>query len=317
MRLFAAALTIGLTSLLGSGCRHAGHPEPDSHRAEGQHGEQDAHHAHGPHEPGAHDAHGAHETGHHAGHGAHDAHAGHGVHDEHSGHGAQDEPGGAGRADSGHGHQTAHGDHASSRPGSEGAGHHANHHRFDDAAKWAKVFENEARNAWQKPEVVLSALALTDAMVVADIGAATGYFPVRIAARVPKGRVWGIDIEPAMVRFLNTRAQQDKLPNLFSVLGTAADPLLPEACDRIVVVNTYHHISDRVAYFGRLRSKLKPGGRLAIIDFKKKPLPFGPPMEMKLSAEAITAELVAAGYVPLPAEDVLPHQNLLQFTASP
>src|SRR5208337_5014787 len=70
------------------------------------------------------------------------------------------------------------------------------HRRFDDAEKWAKQFDNPERDAWQKPEEVVEALGLTPAMSVADIGAGTGYFSVRIAKRVAQGKVFAADIEP-------------------------------------------------------------------------------------------------------------------------
>ena len=106
-------------------------------------------------------------------------------------------------------------------------------------------FEDPSRDTWQKPDVVIDALNLEPSSLVADIGAATGYFPVRIARRLPEGRVWGIDVEPDMVRYLNARARKEGLSHLFSVLATENDPLLPEPVDVVLVVNTYHHISER------------------------------------------------------------------------
>src|SRR5690349_24732624 len=83
-----------------------------------------------------------------------------------------------------------------------GAGHENEHHhgrlkemphRFEHAEEWVARFEDPARDAWQKPDAVLARMQLARDSVVADIGAATGYFPVRIARHVPAGRVWGID----------------------------------------------------------------------------------------------------------------------------
>ena len=99
----------------------------------------------------------------------------------------------------GHGHGAEHGHH-------EGHGHHgdahAMPHRFDDAARWAQEFESPERDAWQRPDFVVSALSLPRDARVADLGAGTGYFAVRLARAVPEGRVWGVDIEPAMVRWM-------------------------------------------------------------------------------------------------------------------
>ena len=73
------------------------------------------------------------------------------------------------------------------------------HHRFEDAEVWAARFENPERDSWQLPEKVVSALVTRQDMVVADIGSATGYFPVRFARACPLGMVIGADIEPDMV----------------------------------------------------------------------------------------------------------------------
>src|SRR5262245_9005449 len=115
------------------------------------------------------------------------------------------------------------------------------HHSFGDAEKWAKQFDDPQRDAWQKPDEVLDALHLQRTDKVADIGAGTGYFSVRIAKRVPDGKVFSVDIEPDMVRYLGERAHREHLNGLVPVLA-AAGPNLPEPVDIVLVVNTYHHI---------------------------------------------------------------------------
>lgn len=207
-------------------------------------------------------------------------------------------------------------------PTADATGHDHRHeghdrtHRFDDPERWAEEFEAGARDAWQKPEVVIEALALGADDVVADIGSATGYFPVRIAPRVPDGRVWGVDIEPGMVRHLNERARREGLANLFSILGTPQDPLLPEPVSRVLLVNTYHHITDRTSYFERVAGDLAPGGRLVVVDFEKGDLPVGPPDSMKIPPEQVQRELEAAGYVLERAiRGALPYQFILVFRA--
>lgn len=193
---------------------------------------------------------------------------------------------------------------------------HDPHHSFADAERWAKHFDDPARDAWQKPAVVIEALELEPEHVVADIGAATGYFSVRIAPKIPQGRVWAVDIEPDMVRYLNERARGEKLPNLFSVLGLPADPLLPEPVDRVLVANTYHHVSDRVGYFEALRSYLAPEARVIIVDYEKGDLPVGPPDSMKIAPSEVKGELGEAGYVvKREIHEELPYQYVLVFAA--
>lgn len=193
--------------------------------------------------------------------------------------------------------------------------HEHGHHRFDDAKKWAGIFEDKKRDQWQKPEVVLKALALKPTDRVADIGAATGYFPVRLAKQVQRGRVWAVDIEPNLVRYLNERAEKEKIGNLYSILGAMDDPLIPEKVDVILIVNTYHHIGKRERYFKNLKKYLRTGGRLAIVDFRMGDLPVGPKDPMKLSKATVISEMKKAGYQLQRDVPGLPYQYLLTFTS--
>jgi cyclopropane fatty-acyl-phospholipid synthase-like methyltransferase len=188
------------------------------------------------------------------------------------------------------------------------------HHGFDDADAWAQKFEDPARDEWQKPEGVIATFGLPPDAKVADIGSATGYFPVRFAKVVPKGHVYGADVESSMVDYLNRRAEREGLSNLTSILAEYADPKIPEPVDLVIVVNTYHHIEERTAYFGRLKASLRPGARLAIIDYSTRSK-MGPPLEAKVPAEQVQKELEAAGYKLTATHDFLPEQYFLVFSA--
>jgi SAM-dependent methyltransferase len=204
--------------------------------------------------------------------------------------------------------------HAPAGPSHAAPAHaHGMPHRFEKAEEWAGRFEDPERDAWQKPDEVIAALALPPDAKVADLGSATGYFAVRLAKAVPRGRVFGVDIEPDMARYLGERARREGLPHLVPVLGEPADAKLPEPVDLVLVVDTFHHIEDRVAYFRKLQASLTPRGRLAIIDFRKGQ-PIGPPDAHKLSPEQVREELEAAGYRQTDAHGFLPHQYFLLFT---
>ena len=187
------------------------------------------------------------------------------------------------------------------------------HSHFEGAEQWAKVFDDPARDAWQKPDEVVRALALAPNASVADIGAGTGYFAVRLARAVPQGRVHGVDLEPDMVRYLNHRAMHENLPNLSSNVAAPDDPKLSEAVDLALFVDVYHHIGSRERYFGNLRAALRPGGRIAIIDFKPDS-PVGPPSQHRVSVEQIKAEMQRAGYRLAAEHGFLPYQYFLVFT---
>lgn len=185
-------------------------------------------------------------------------------------------------------------------------------HRFSGAEKWAQVFDDPARDAWQKPDEVIRALKLAPDAHVADIGAGTGYFAVRFARAVPQGRVYGVDAEPDMVRYLGVRAQREGLANLTPVAAKKNDPGIPAAVDLVILVDTYHHIPDRERYFRNLQRSLKPGGRLAIIDFTLDS-PEGPPRRARIPADAVKKELARAGYKLAQEHAFLPHQYFLVF----
>ncbi len=185
-------------------------------------------------------------------------------------------------------------------------------HSFGDAEKWSQVFDDPKRDAWQKPHEVIQALALKADAVVADIGSGTGYFSARFANMTPKGRVYGVDTEPDMVEFLADRAKREGLKNVIAVTGAPDDPRLPEKADLIILVDVFHHIGDRERYFRKLRDSLKPGGRLAIIDFRMDS-PEGPPKSARLAPDRVKAELKTAGYVLAREHDFLPNQYFLVF----
>ena len=193
---------------------------------------------------------------------------------------------------------------------------HTREHSFSGAEHWAKVFDDPARDAWQKPHEVIAALAPAPDALVADIGSGTGYFAVRLAHFVPKGRVYGVDTEPEMVKYLAERAQREGLPNLVSVAGRSDDAGLPAPVDLVLMVDVYHHISQRQAYFSKLRGSLKSGARLAVIDFRPD-APSGPPKSERIPPAQVKAELARAGYALAKEHEFLPNQFFLVFVAKP
>ncbi len=200
--------------------------------------------------------------------------------------------------------------------------HHGGHghqggmpHRFEDAERWAERFEDPARDAWQQPAQVIGWLVDRPDLVVLDIGSATGYFPVRFAQAVPQGHVFGVDVERSMVDYLTRRAANEGLTNLTSRLAATDDPgidELPRKPDLVFVCNTYHHISDRVAYFRSVLSALPEGARLAIVDFRPES-ELGPPRRHKIPAEVVTAELTEAGWRLAAHHQELREQYVLVF----
>ena len=138
---------------------------------------------------------------------------------------------------------------------------HTHQHSFSGAERWAHVFDDPARDTWQKPHEVIHALGLEPDAVVADLGSGTGYFSMRLANMMTRGRVYGVDVEPDMVKYLAERAKREQRDNVLAITGTPDDPRLPEKVNLVLLVDVYHHIDDRERYFRNLRASLKPGGR--------------------------------------------------------
>ncbi len=191
---------------------------------------------------------------------------------------------------------------------------HNHQHSFSGAEHWARVFDDPGRDVWQKPHQVIETLALKPDAMVADIGSGTGYFAVRLAHFVPRGRVYGIDTEPDMVKYLAERAQREGLVNLSAVQGAPDDARLPDKVDLILLVDVYHHIERRESYFRKLAGSLKPGGRVAIIDFNAEST-MGPPPSQRIAAKRVMAEMTGAGYRLQGEHQFLPNQYFLVFQA--
>ncbi|MEZ4295303.1 MAG: methyltransferase domain-containing protein [Polyangiaceae bacterium] len=180
-----------------------------------------------------------------------------------------------------------------------GHGHHGGGplvHDFKDAERWAKDFDNPERDAWQKPAEVVTLLRLTPGMKVADIGAGTGYFEPHLSRAVgPTGKVLALDVEDDMVKYLGARITRESLTNVTAQKVAFDDPGLAAASvDRILVVDTWHHIANREAYCAKLATGLAPGGFVAVVDFTMDAT-HGPPKEHRILPEQVKKELESAG----------------------
>ena len=189
------------------------------------------------------------------------------------------------------------------------------HHKFSGAEHWAKVFDDPERDKWQKPHEVITALRLAPDQSVADIGAGTGYFAVRFAHMLPQGRVYGVDVEPDMVKYLGERAKKENLANLTAVAGAPDDARIPAPVDLVILVDVYHHIDQRSTYFRKLRASLKPAGRIAVIDFRLD-APKGPPKNARIAPDLVKTEMKSAGYALAAEHGFLPNQYFLVFKAA-
>lgn len=179
---------------------------------------------------------------------------------------------------------------------------------------YAPVLEYR-RDPWQMPEEVIASLALPADAVVADIGAGTGYFTERFSRHLVTGHVYATDVQHEMIERLQERVRERDLDNV-TVLPVGFDaPGLPElCCDLVFFSSVYKEIDGRVAYMRGVRSALRLGGRVAILEFRPGDEGAGPPADVRLSAEAIIVELAEAGFALVESHDFLPRESFLVFS---
>jgi ubiquinone/menaquinone biosynthesis C-methylase UbiE len=172
------------------------------------------------------------------------------------------------------------------------------------------------RDAWQKPAEVIAALELKPGEVVADIGAGSGYFTFPLAKAVgPTGRVHAVEVDTKLVERLAESARSGGAANVTPVLARPHDPGLPPgSVDRFFLSNVWHHIDDQASYLAAMKRALKPGGQIVMIDFHKRDLPVGPPVQRKIAREDLIERMAAAGVSVAAEHTFLPYQYFIVFT---
>jgi ubiquinone/menaquinone biosynthesis C-methylase UbiE len=181
-----------------------------------------------------------------------------------------------------------------------------------DGADW---LEREERQREEQPEKAIAALDLRAGMCVADVGAGTGFYSVRLAKAVsPEGIVIANDIQPGMLERLHANAAAQGIDNIETVLGTESDPKLPPGkLDLVLLVDVYHEFSRPQRMLDRIRESLKPDGRLVLLEFRKEDpsVPIRP--EHKMSVAEVKAEVLPEGYQFEKVVDTLPWQHIIFF----
>ena len=133
----------------------------------------------------------------------------------------------------------------------------------------ARAYAGADRDEWQQPERVVAALEIEPGDRVGDLGSGGGYFTFRLAEAVgSSGRVYALDVDAAMNERLEELVAERGAENVEVILAAPKDPNLPEPVDLLFTSNTYHHIDDRQAYFERVANSLRPGGRVAVLEFR-------------------------------------------------
>jgi len=180
-------------------------------------------------------------------------------------------------------------------------------------ADWLNRPEREQE---ENPEGALDALGIRPGMVVADVGAGTGYMSLRLAKRVgPAGKVYANDLQPEMLRRLQQNAAKAKIANVELVLGEEADPKLPAGrMDLVLLVDVYHEFSKPRQMIDKIRESMKPDGRLVLLEYRKEDPNVPIREEHKMSVAQVKAELEPQGFVLSQVIETLPRQHILILT---
>ncbi len=171
-------------------------------------------------------------------------------------------------------------------------------HDFSDAEMWSKRFDNKERDSWQKPQEIVEVMQINKTDKIADIGAGTGYLLAYLSqATGPKGKVYALDVEKKLVEFMKTRIQKEGLLNTSAeqIPFDSAGKRIKEV-DKIVVLNTWHHIENRDKYSNKLIKDLKPGAEIYIVDFEKGTKGPGPKESHRTLYKDTAKELQSAGF---------------------
>lgn len=170
-------------------------------------------------------------------------------------------------------------------------------HGFENPEQYADDWNDPARDDWQKPDAIIQAMGLDAGMTVADLGTGTGYFVPHLADAVKEtGRVLAVDLEPNMLDYVAAMAQEKGLGSVDTVRAQPTDTGLDESSvDRILTVNTWHHIPDRGDYAAHLAGRLTEGGSVWVIDFTAD-APMGPPKKHRLAPQTVVDELEQGGF---------------------
>jgi ubiquinone/menaquinone biosynthesis C-methylase UbiE len=185
-------------------------------------------------------------------------------------------------------------------------------------AAGADWLERKERETEEKTEAALDALGIKPGMVVADIGAGSGYMSLRLAVRVGStGKVYAEDVQPEMLALLRQNQAKAKLSNIETILGSETDPKLPAGkMDLILLVDVYHEFSQPQKMLRKIREALKPDGRLVLLEYRKEDptIPIRP--EHKMSVREVRMELGAEGFRLADVIETLPRQHILILTKS-
>lgn len=178
----------------------------------------------------------------------------------------------------------------------------------------ASWLERDERQEEENTALAINKLPISGTSVVADIGAGTGYYTFRIAPRVPRGKVYAVDVQDESVAYLRKKAQELGLNNVEVVKGTSRSPNLPEnSVDLAIIVDVYHELEYPHEMLQALRKSLKPGGKILLLEYRAEDPSIPIKKLHKLSVAQANKEMKANGFKLIQRGDFLPIQHFLVY----
>lgn len=185
------------------------------------------------------------------------------------------------------------------------------HFMTHEGAPW---LDRPERDREERPDLVVEALNLQPGNIIADVGCGTGYFSWRLARAVgPGGRVYGVEIQPEMLAKLAHAMKERNVDNVVGVLGQIDDPQLPGPVDLVLMVDVYHEFSHPVEMMTAICARLKPGGRVAVVEYRGEDpeVPIKP--LHKMTEAQVKKEMSAHPLEYIETVRTLPRQHLIIF----
>lgn len=198
----------------------------------------------------------------------------------------------------------------------EGRTNPAGEQHYDDKAAALASFEEPDRDKWAMPARVIELLGIEPGQDIADIGAGSGYFTRRLATAAPEGTTYAVDVDADFKSYIEDHRAQWQTPNIVTRLAVYEHPLLPVgSVDLVFISNTYSFLQDRHGYFTAVLKALRPGGRLAVIDWSvaaECPRALGCPKPSERVPKSVAIEeLTKVGFTVLEDHDFLAYQYFM------
>jgi len=179
----------------------------------------------------------------------------------------------------------------------------------------ANWLDRTVREQQEEPDRALELIGITPGMVVADVGAGTGYMTMRLARRVgPTGKVYANDLQSAMLQIIRDKARQQQLSNVEIVQGAQDDARLPDnAIDLALLVDVYHEFWRPQEMLRSIRRSLKPGGQLVLVEYRKEDPSIPVAYTHRMSVAEARTEVEAEGFRFDRLVTGLPRQHMIEF----